>query len=546
MTSIGRAPESPYSSYESINVATDEGLARLKALLLPATATSMASESILDHILGPGGPTAPLTKTVVAEHDYVDLDHSRAHAAFFSRAFGDIARKTTRLHLFATPFSEFSLEDLAKHASDYLGFSVCRPLRVRRAGRTVVPLASDVGDVEFITVPTQTAVNLAGVELNALGPPFIEQDERVSRCATAAIWISTTSIADQVRLPRYSTAEITQMATRFFIQDRPMPSSGLYPQQMAEALRAMGYEVLTVGAESEEYAAATTYAYVESGIPVILWIRLPTSAHVVSAVGHGWSPNNAPTTRTIDWIKQPALAFHHSAAWVPYFLAHDDETGPYIRFRFLQDYAEHETAYGLSTATALRSLGGVPVVLEKSIRHKSTSVTHPAVLMQMIVPNPPGVTLTASESERKSARLVAAWHEISGVKPPTNLVLRTYLARSNDFKRWVTNSSMHPTARHLYQGKQMPRWLWVTEISEVPWMNASSDTERLIRGEVVIDATSSPWTADFLAFHFVGESDGVLATMLPTDEDAEVAMLAPWRLPGERPYRHLGRHLGGD
>lgn len=200
-------------------------------------------------------------------------------------------------------------------------------------------------------------------------------------------------------------------------------------------------------------------------------------------------------------------------------------------------------------ADALLEAGGCPVTIEKTMPFLGTTERYTAVLAQILVPSPPRVVLKAFEAELKAIRLINTWYVAHRLTTPQDFVLKTYLARSNDFKRWVRDSSMHPNARRLYAGKGMPRWLWVTEISEIPWMNAGDDNDRLIRGEVVIDPTSSPWVPDFLTFHLIDDSinagSGLMATMVPADEDPEDALGVPLELPGERPYKYLGQHLGG-
>jgi hypothetical protein len=419
---------------------------------------------------------------------------------------------------------------------------------VRKVGRAVVPVAPSPGETVYVTTPAVSPVNVAGFDLTVVGPPFMEQDERVSRCATAALWMSTSAMADRVGMAAYSTAEITQFATRYFVSERSLPSGGLYPEQMAESLRAMGYEAVKAGTGNVDQAASIIYSYVESGVPPILFLKLPGTGHVVTAVGHSWvpAPVHQPPPREVAWITDPALTFHRSVSWVPSFLAHDDEHGPFVRV-YLQSSADQLiSAYGPETAEALLASGGVPVTVEKQLRYDPlNSIRYQALLVAILIPHPPNVSLVSAEAERKAARLLKIWFLIQGQAPPTDFVLRTYLARSNDLKRWVHNSKMHPYARDLHLGKGMPRWVWVTEISEVPSMNAPDPEQSLIRGEVVIDATSNPWTADFLVFHLIHDSDGYFATMLPSDRDPEAVLSKVWRLPGEQPYPYLGRHLGG-
>ena len=526
-----RPLEKPFASFEVLDLTRAADLTRLHDLLVPPLPKSNASESVFDHALGPGGRANPLAKTAVVEWEYVDLDHARAHDAFFTRAFVQTPRKSTRIHFFRSRFTRRTLPRLERHDREYLGFTVVRPLRVRKVGRTVMPPAFDPTETSFVTVLASTPVNLAGRPMVARGPAFMEQDERVSRCATAALWMANAALAERVGLPRYSTAEITQYATRFVVGERALPSAGLVTAQMAEALRAMGYDALNVGFSLTDPTDVWSilYAYVESGIPPMLILNLGSNGHVLTAIGHTWQiPQGGPSTTTVQWVNEPALTFHRTMSWVPEFLAHDDESGPFVK---------------VSLQANSTSIPGIGVMIQKRQRDAGRLISYQGILQQVLIPNPAGVTLVYQEAERKAARLLKAWYGIyGGGTPPSNFVLRTYLARSNELKTSIRHAHMHVAARDIYLSKGMPRWVWVTEISDVTWVNNPAPDHQLIRGEIVLDATSSPWTLDFLAFHLIEGDDGYLSTMVPGDSDAEAAMATRWRLVGENPYEHLGRH----
>ena len=518
-------------------------------LVQPQIPTSTASSGVLDQVFGPGGRIDPLARSAIVEEDYVDRDHARAHDAFFTKAFVESPRRSTRIHFFKKRLSTRALRNLDSHASDYLGFTVVRPLRVRKAGRTVLPFTAEPDEIAYITPSGTTTVHVAGIELQVTAPPFMEQDERVSRCATVDLWMATEPIADRLGLSHYSTAEITQFATRFLIGERALPSGGLFSQQMAEALRTMGYDPIEVGFDLSDPLDAwnVLYAYVESGIPPILVLHTgPGAGHVVTAVGHNWSsPVTAALQNSIEWLDGPALQFSRSSSWVPSLIGHDDESGPYVKIKLLNrsDAASIFPHLPRPLLANFFEAPGVPVLIERQLRDAGKVVQYGALLQQILIPNPDRVTLSYQEAERKAARLVKlAYGAFVNSLPPTNFVLRTYLARSDEMKRSIRRSTMHPTARELYAGKGMPRWVWVTEISDMNWMNDPSSDQQLIRGEILIDATSSPWTADFLTFHLIMDQDGLMTTMLPSDGDAEVAMAKHWSFPGEQPYQHLNRH----
>ncbi len=155
----------------------------------------------------------------------------------------------------------------------------------------------------------------------------------------------------------------------------------------------------------------------------------------------------------------------------------------------------------------------------------------------MIVPLPQGVFLTHEQAERKASQLIRYLFWETGTIVPDDLVLRTYLIASNDYKRRIEQSGLDLFVKRLYRGKPMPRWIWVSELSSVDSYNSSELTQRwLIRGEAIMDATSPPWSPDFVALHVILDGRGLIATMQPDDLDAEQALQRMWTGP-EAPYK---------
>ncbi len=111
---------------------------------------------------------------------------------------------------------------------------------------------------------------------------------------------------------------------------------------------------------------------------------------------------------------------------------------------------------------------------------------------------------------------------------PDDLVLRTYLVPSNEYKERAKKSGMDSFVKSLIAGKPMPRWIWVTEISSLKSYNSSNPEDWLLNGQVIIDATSNAFTPDFLLFHYIIDSQAILVTMRPEHKDAEQAFSRYW------------------
>ena len=112
-------------------------------VLHPATDTDWAA--IVTTYAGADTPFARVVavaresgcRTVVIEHRYIDLDFRGEHSAFWSMRFDVPSPFTRRLHFFSTRIEEDQLHELPED-SGYLGYTVLRPLRIGRVGRTVL------------------------------------------------------------------------------------------------------------------------------------------------------------------------------------------------------------------------------------------------------------------------------------------------------------------------------------------------------------------------------------------------------------------------
>ena len=410
-----------------------------------------------------------------------------------------------------------------------------RPFTRRRIGRTVLKRQQYKSNLEFPTCQGDFPVNLAGIPLKTLGPAFMEQDTMVSACATTAIWMSTTTMGQRFGLPQISTSEITELATQYFFTERSMPSAGLTHEQMAHCLRAMGYEPLKeIYFQDNKEILHTIYSYVESEIPPILLCKMATSDenHAIVAVGHGYRlPVRKPSKIGYDWPNDKPLVFSRSSEWVPYFLVHDDQRGPYRKLIPIDPNGHHpslvdrisRTYPGIDIASLDLDQWLCPVTLEMpSGRAEIVNI------WGILVPLPRGVILTFAQAEAKSAYVIRLWHWLRSLPLRKDLVLRTYLLPSNDYKIRVRDSRMNPFVRSVILGKPMSRWIWVTEISSVRSYNSPDPVNWKISGQVIIDATSNEFTPDFLVFHLILGGRGYLLTMKPGDTDAKDAMSNFW------------------
>lgn len=518
---------------------------KIEQLLTGRAPLNPVPYAILDYILSPQlGKSIPTCRTVVVEQRYYDRDHTRALSTFYSKSFRDVQKECVRLHFFRTRLSEADLGNLEQQADSYLGFCVIRPFPYRRIGRTVLARLRSQPNLEFPTCHGDFEVNIGGSRLSVKGATFMEQDTMVAACASAALWMSTTMLAQRFGLTECSSCEITERAAQYLIQNRPMPSEGLLCEQMLHALRTMGYDPLLLGIVSQEEAKHVIYSYIESEIPPILLCNLATGGdHTIVAVGHGYKlPIEKPQLTEVAWPNEPPLSFARSSKWVPHFLVNDDQRGLYRKLTFIESDTSllkeriERTDPGIDTGNLHLQEWHCPVALDMNMPIVGVSGEEIANIWGIMVPLPQRVPLTSEQAERKAARLIRLWHDQGQIPLPNNLVLRTYLVLSNEYKQRIEHGKMHIFVKRLLRGKPMPRWIWITEISSIDSYNSPQPSQWLINGQVIIDATSGAWTSDFVAFHYIEGGKGIVATMKPEHEDAEQALQQVWFGRDDTPY----------
>ena len=143
-------------------------------------------------------------RTAVVESDYIDVDYSASYYDQRGRSFSPTDRGTTRIHFFADDLTKRRLVNASQHSlramkSTYLGFTVVRPDRPTTLGRTLISAPSSIsGKPARFPTRSTTPVDLAGIPLTVESCPYMSQDMKIMACATAALWMSTTPLAQKV------------------------------------------------------------------------------------------------------------------------------------------------------------------------------------------------------------------------------------------------------------------------------------------------------------------------------------------------------------
>ncbi len=289
-------------------------------------------------------------KTIVVESPYTDGDFLDDYAAYYVRCLDKYRSRCVRLHFFRVAFTDSELRSAAMRRSvrlnertlqkAYLGFIVVKPLPETIVGRTCLRTYPE-GKRRHYPATRSYNVHLLGFKLTVESLAFQEQDTVAAACATSALWsvLQGTGVLFQHAIT--SPVEITKNATEH-VRDatREFPNYGLYPVQMADAIRAAGLTPELIGVAEADTLRATVYGYLKAGIPILLNAALydtsetdPDTGGPVLVGGHAVAvtgfrmglakPRPHPDTGTLL-----------TSSKISKLYVHDDGVGPFARLTF--------------------------------------------------------------------------------------------------------------------------------------------------------------------------------------------------------------------
>jgi len=285
-------------------------------------------------------------KFIIVEKNYTDKYYLDDFLHFYANCHSPYEKKCQRIHFFKEKLDinlflkvNKSKESYEEIQSNYLGFTVIRPVPDMLIGRTLLSVYPNTNVLEEnansnsnrnILAIHNYLSNLCGFDLKITSLPFQEQDNVVHACATTAIWIvleqstyifnyySPTPYEIKISAPSYSNT-------------RPIPTSGLTVLEIIGAIRNFGMEV-----EIGEYEqvkphyhtfSSFLYAFLRGGIPILLSVDIRDAdheiigSHALAVLGYKLSP------------KQPDNANHLlTGNRINKLYIHDDNFGPFTSY----------------------------------------------------------------------------------------------------------------------------------------------------------------------------------------------------------------------
>jgi hypothetical protein len=288
---------------------------------------------------------------------------------------------------------------------------------------------------------------------------------------------------DQKRVGKYSSGE---------------KSVGLESEEIVEVIKKLGWNEQSWDFENKPAIdfAEFIYPLIESGLPVILGIRNPWTAHVLAVLGH--------TLNSDRWIPEarhgygsfPISPYISTSAWVDHFIVNDDNYGMYVTLPTepLRNILVPKFNPNLHAALAIGLVPTDVTISGYAVEQSAASLARK--LVNLITPAPANRWLLLLKEMLKETG--------DSRERGQHLVCRTLLRSKENYLEVmnnVTDDQEHPLAEAEKQllENSLPSRFWVTEIT-VP--NLYTGNKRKLGDIVTATAVNEQQYLSGEMFHF--------------------------------------------
>jgi hypothetical protein len=439
---------------------------------------------------------------------YTSTDWADEYQAWYSRIFRDVPRRTTRIHFFSTKLSQsigryrFALGQLVERGLvRYLGYAIVRPFPKYTLGDTVLAFpnlpAPARGVDPVYGVPAciaEFSAHFHGYRWTVRGAPFFQQDQTVSVCSEADLWMIGRYMQARGEGRRFRPSDMERFAARTHVVGPTR--DGLSPAEVSGALKAMDLNPDTVPNDDAIKTLGLITAYVTSGIPVMLAVGRDEDQpeHVVTALACRYRGPERPDLAQLRGDtnpQEPPSAVTHLDS----IIVHDDMTGPYCEWT---------------------------VKLDPPSRGQLILGDH--FVFFSYVPVPERVHLREGDVRKFARELLANPPRQKGRAPvwetgeTSRLCVRLYLRRNDHFaadahrvSERVASEPTHVKGMNwglpFYWHMLLPHYLWVVELAEESGAAYADASKRRLVGEILFDSTAHPHspTGALLSFRLNGK-----------------------------------------
>jgi hypothetical protein len=502
----------------------------------------------LESLLGTGQGNTEITTNIIKhlrelnacsaliDDDYIDRDFSEAFSAYYAKTFKRHSKVCQRVLFFASDLSSLLSQDVDAAArlleslnEHFLGFIILRPITKAPVSQAILgPPPSPAGYERHLLVRAKYTAHILGAELFVEAVPMTQQDSRVGACAQASIWVSARHIHARHRGPWLSTVSITDAAiARSESQINttlPAGSEFLTVNNTVSALRAAGREPLIYAANigpggvlqwGSLRPREIINRYVDSGIPVSIWLTTPGSSisHSIVATGQVLSPK-APATLP----SRPTRAEYCAA-----FLVNDDQQGPNLRLPSTPNDPIGEVARNVLDNTVVLI---IPLP-SKVYLPAETAETLAWAFMDLYANDWPSHKNANAGKLGESEKL---GDDVISAHSSNTIVARTYLTYGWKYKHRAIRNNLGADVKKIVRDLDVPRYVYVTEFSLTSQLDNRSLAERRILAHVVVDATAKHHDFEAILFfhapglclwHSHGQKNDFVRYVVATKDDKE-------------------------
>ena len=398
------------------------------------------------------------------EFPYVDKVYRDSYYSYFASKLDTFSRDCLRISFFSTEINDNdfrSPEGHRKLQENFLGYAVLRPLRKGNPGRTMLsPKAFKIYNFLCELVCIETSIG--GVKMQCHCFPWTSQDTESMTCAESSLWSVMEYYGN--KYPERTPVLPSEIHKAFERPTRVIPSEGLTLAEIATALSRFGFGTcLYDNSDPQEFETLLRY-YIESGIPVILGLKGRIGGHAVVSIGH-----EVTDITTVD-REITSLSKVHSTvsglqvidtAYIKRRLVQIDDNHPPYR---LAEFARPCGYYNGTTFSDMK------------IQH-------------FVVPLHKRIYLEARKARAMFKRILSSpvfgWAARSELKT-TQIIQRVFITTGNSYKNYALRSDMADNLKTFIQSMNMPRFIWVAELSTKEMYLQSKSS-----GIILLDATGS-------------------------------------------------------
>lgn len=417
------------------------------------------------------------------EYPYVDKVYRNSYYSYFSSKLNSYERDCIRISIFS---SSISVEEFRTQSTDiqgkYLGFLILRPTEPNLVGRSIIsPKALKANNFSICSAKFNTTAYENKFHIN--GFPHASQDMESLTCAETSLWALMEYFS--AKYSQYKSilpSDITQLLDSF-TSERLIPSSGLDIQKLSFVLKKMGFGSIIYSRSA--YAAQfenLLSCYIESGIPIILALvkRSKKIGHAMICIGHENSVDTSSLFFTPITLGNANLRAKATSKNITFY----DYDNLRRRFVFIDDNQPAYQLQYLNTPTA----------------HYINHGWEDWAIDYFLVPLYPKIYLDAMNAKEYTYSFLI--RDNSPLDPNKEYLLRTFLTSSRSYKHYIANNrEIDPFIKDLLLETLMPKFIWVTEISD-----QILSTVQKANGIMILDATEKN-TYDSEPFIYCGYSE---------------------------------------